>query len=46
MVRLKAYRIALAISLIVNALLLTGIWFYSSIEGLLSIVATAVGFVD
>ena len=40
---LRFYRIALAISLVVNILLITAFWAYLHFEGLLSIIETAVG---
>ena len=43
---LRFYRISLAASMILNVLLITGIWFYSSIEGVLSIVETATGILN
>ena len=43
---LRHYRIALALSLLINVLLATGIWYYSSIEGVLSMVELAVGILN
>ena len=43
---LRHYRIALALSLLMNVLLATGIWYYSSIEGVLSMVEMAVGILN
>ncbi len=43
---LRHYRIALALSLLMNVLLATGIWYYSSIEGVLSTVEMAVGILN
>jgi hypothetical protein len=40
---LRHYRIALAISLGINALLLAAIWTYIHFEGLLSVIEEAVG---
>jgi hypothetical protein len=45
-VSLRFYRIALAVSLLINVLLATGIWYYSSIEGVLSMVEMAVGILN
>ena len=42
----RYYRIALGVSLLVNALLLTGVYYYNSIEGVLSTVEMAVGIID
>ncbi len=42
----RYYRIALTLSLLVNALLLTGVYYYNSIEGVLSTVELAVGIID
>ena len=42
----RYYRIALGLSLFVNVLLLTGAYYYNSIEGVLSTVEMAVGFMD
>ena len=42
----RYYRIALVFSLLVNALLLTGVYYYNSIEGVLSTVEMAVGIID
>ena len=39
----RFYRIALVISLVLNVLLVTGIYYYSSIEGTLSLVQMLVG---
>ncbi len=42
----RFYRIALLLSLLTNVLLATGIWYYSSIEGVLSTVEMAVGLMN
>ena len=42
----RYYRIALVLSLLVNALLLTGVYYYNSIEGVISMVEMAVGIMD
>ncbi len=42
----RYYRVALTLSLLVNALLLTGVYYYNSIEGVLSMVNMAVGIVN
>ncbi len=45
-VSLRFYRVALGLSLLMNVLLATGIWYYSSIEGVLSMVEMAVGILN
>lgn len=42
----RPYRIALVSSLLLNASLLMGIYYYNSIEGVLSMVEMAVGIMD
>ncbi|WP_165492649.1 hypothetical protein [Lichenihabitans psoromatis] len=44
MTRLRFYRVALAVSLVVNVLLILGIWAYLHFEGILSIIDEAIGF--
>jgi hypothetical protein len=44
--KLRGYRIALAISITVNVLLVTAIWLYIHFAGLLDIIEMAVGFVS
>ena len=39
---LRFYKIALAISLLLNVLAITGIWYYATIEDTLSLVKSAV----
>lgn len=43
---IRFYQIALALSVLLNALLVTGFWYYRSIEDLLGIVEMAVGFMN
>ena len=40
---IRFYKMSLIGSLLLNVLLLTGIWYYQSIEGVLGIVEMAVG---
>ncbi len=42
----RYYRIALGFSLLVNVMLITGVYYYNSIEGVLSTVEMAVGMLD
>ena len=41
---IRFYRIALAISVLVNVLLVTGIWYYRSVEDLLGLIEMIIGF--
>ena len=43
---LRLYRVALAMSLVVNALLITGVWLYFHFEATLAIIEEAVGFLN
>ena len=43
---LRFYKITLILSLLLNVLLITGFWYYRSIEDLLGIVEMAVGFMN
>ncbi len=46
MTQLRRYRTALAISLVLNAMLVAAFWAYVHFEGLVSIVDTAIGVVN
>ena len=46
MSRLHAYRIALALSVTLNVLLVAAFWLYLHFEGLLGLVTSAVGFFE
>ena len=41
---IRFYRIALIVSLLVNVLLVTGIWYYRSVEDLLGLIEMMIGF--
>ncbi len=46
MIKLRVYRIALVLSLAVNAILIGAITLYIHFAGLLDVVETAVGFIN
>ena len=43
---LRLYKIALAVSLVVNVVLLTAVWAYIHFEGTLAMVEEAIGFLN
>ncbi len=42
----RYYRIALGLSVLINVVMITGVYYYNSIEGVLSTVEMAVGMLD